>query len=72
MVVDDGSIVFQHRDMEVSLKKGECAVRLSGASPEGRIEADALRLESARRLNDGSLVTKITLMPEDGIILLDP
>ncbi|MBQ9359074.1 MAG: hypothetical protein IJT95_05980, partial [Abditibacteriota bacterium] len=56
----------------LELKKGECAVRLSGASPEGRIEADALRLESARRLNDGSLVTKITLMPEDGIILLDP
>ena len=26
LVVDDGSVLFQHRDMEVSLKKGECAV----------------------------------------------
>ena len=26
LVVDDGSVVFQHHDMEVALKKGECAV----------------------------------------------
>lgn len=26
LVVDDGNVVFQHRDMEVALKKGECAV----------------------------------------------
>ena len=26
LVVDDGNILFQHRDMEMPLKKGECAV----------------------------------------------
>ena len=26
LVVDDGSVTFQHRDMEVPIKKGECAV----------------------------------------------
>ncbi|MBR4749025.1 MAG: hypothetical protein IK083_05590 [Abditibacteriota bacterium] len=56
----------------LDLKKGPCSVRLSGASQEGRIEADAIRLESARRLNDGSLVKQITLLPEDGVILLNP
>ncbi|MBO4548212.1 MAG: hypothetical protein J5758_03260 [Abditibacteriota bacterium] len=56
----------------LALKKGPCSVRLSGASLKERIEADAIRLESARRLNDGSAVRSITLLPEDGVILLNP
>jgi hypothetical protein len=42
------------------------------ASGDGYRQADALRVESARRYNDGGRVTQLTLGPLDGVVLLRP
>jgi hypothetical protein len=45
-------------------------VILSGASAEGKIIADAIKLESIARFNDGAEITSVTLQDKDGVILL--
>ncbi|MBP5273376.1 MAG: hypothetical protein ILO36_00360, partial [Abditibacteriota bacterium] len=54
------------------LKKGSYTVTVTGAGPGARLEADSLRFENKKRLNDGSLVKKVTLLSEDGVIVLKP
>jgi len=57
---------------EVPIGVGErCDVRLTG-SGTGSTAADAVRLESASRYNDGSTVQEVALPPLDGAILLNP
>ncbi len=57
---------------DVRLKAGQkCDVVLRSAGV-GATAADAIRAESAARLNDGARVESITLAPMDGVILLNP
>lgn len=57
---------------DVRLNAGErCDVRLTG-SGAGSTAADAVRLESASRYNDGGTTQGVVLPPLDGVILLNP
>jgi hypothetical protein len=56
--------------LQVDLAEGEACEVLLQSGGTGATIADALRVESRSRLNDGSLVERITLAPNDGTILL--
>ncbi|MHB0999980.1 MAG: golvesin C-terminal-like domain-containing protein [Armatimonadota bacterium] len=54
----------------VKLAKGKsCEMTVTNLA-DGRLAADCIRLESRTRRNDGAVVSRITLEPMDGIILL--
>ncbi len=49
---------------------GETAAATLVATGEGDVIADAFKWVSVARYNDGTRVTQVTLLPQDGIILL--
>jgi hypothetical protein len=57
---------------EVGLSAGErCRITLTSAGVGATI-ADAIRVESTARYNDGATVRQVVLPPQDGIVLMRP
>ena len=71
VTLDQSSGEAGWRDLGVfPFEAGETATATLVATGEGDVIADAFKWVSVARYNDGTRVTQVTLLPQDGIILL--
>jgi len=71
VILDQSTGEVGWRDLGVfPFEAGETAAATLVATGEGDVVADAFKWVSVARYNDGARVSQVTLLPQDGIILL--